>query len=185
MSPASQDLSRSPTLPRLLTLPLGFVPSRLNSAVLAQILNRVFKAELADGELDFLDQRIMLIRVLDARLSYRLTLRNGRLQAAAPVHRPAGHPAAGGPVRDEDLSIEGNTYEFLLLATRREDPDTLFFNRRLRLGGDTELGLYTKNFLDGLELEQRLGPLLNVLNQMTDMLGRLGSGPIGRPARRG
>jgi predicted lipid carrier protein YhbT len=143
----------------LLTLPLGLVPPRFNSALLAQILNRVFKPELAEGELDFLDDRVMLIRVDDARLSYRLTLRRGRLEAA-----PAGSGA--------DLSIEGNLYEFLLLATRREDPDTLFFNRRLRLGGDTELGLYAKNLLDSLELEDRLGPLLAVMNRAADLMGR-------------
>jgi predicted lipid carrier protein YhbT len=58
------------------------------------------------------------------------------------------------------------------LATRREDPDTLFFNRRLRLGGSTELGLYAKNFLDSLELEGRLGPLLPLMNRTADLLGR-------------
>jgi len=151
----------SPRLPSLLTLPFGLIPPRLNSAVLAQILNRVFKPELADGELDFLDHKVMRIGVDDARLTYRLTLRQGRLEAARPGAR-------------DDLSIEGNTYEFLLLATRREDPDTLFFNRRLRLGGDTELGLYTKNFLDSIEIEDRAGPLLGVMNRATDLLGRFG-----------
>jgi predicted lipid carrier protein YhbT len=164
MSAGGQDLSHSPRLPRLLTLPFGILPPRLNSSVLAQILNRVFKPELSSGELEFLDQRVMLIRVDDARLSYRLTLRNGRLQAA-----DSG--------RGADLSIEGTTYDFLLLATRREDPDTLFFNRRLRLGGDTELGLYVKNFLDGVEMEERLGPLLGVMNRVTELLSRFGSQP--------
>jgi predicted lipid carrier protein YhbT len=41
----------------------------------------------------------------------------------------------------------------LLLATRKEDADTLFFRRQLKTSGDTELGLYVKNFLDGLEPE--------------------------------
>lgn len=152
---------QSPTLPRLLTLPLGLVPGRLQTEVLARILNRVFAPELADGELDFLNNRVMRIRVEDARLEHRLTLRDGRLLAATPR-------------QTEDLSIEGNAYEFLLLATRREDPDTLFFNRRLRLGGSTELGLSVKNFLDSLELENRLGPLLGLMRGATDLLGRLG-----------
>jgi predicted lipid carrier protein YhbT len=151
------DASRSPALPRLLTLPMGLIPPRLNSTVLAQILNRVFAPELKDGELDFLDGKVMRIGVDDARLTFRLTLADGRIRAAK----------AG-----EDLSIDGNVYEFLLLATRREDPDTLFFNRRLRLGGSTELGLYAKNFLDSLELEGRLGPLLPLMNRTADLLGR-------------
>jgi O2-independent ubiquinone biosynthesis accessory factor UbiT len=159
---ARPDAFHSPRLPSLLTLPLGLIPARLNSAVLARILNRVFQPELADGELDFLDHKVLRISVDDARLTYRLTLRHGRLEAAR----------AGSP---DDISIEGNTFELLLLATRREDPDTLFFNRRLRLGGSTELGLYTKNFLDSVEMEDRLGPLLGVMNRATELLSRFGT----------
>ncbi|MCF7990267.1 MAG: SCP2 sterol-binding domain-containing protein [Thiohalocapsa sp.] len=161
MSVASDPLSRSPKLPRLLTLPLGVLPPKLNSTVLAQILNRVFKPELESGELDFLDEKVMKIGVDDAKLTFMLTLRGGRLEAV-PKDRPS------------DLGIEGTVYDFLLLATRREDPDTLFFNRRLRLGGSTELGLYVKNFLDSVEMEDRLGPLLGVMNRFTDLLGRFG-----------
>lgn len=152
--------SQGPRLPKLLRFPLGLVPTRLNSAVLAQILNRLFKPELAEGELDFLDRRVMLIHVEDAGLSYRLTLRHRQLEAARDG-------------TEDDLSIAGNVYEFLLLASRREDPDTLFFNRRLRLGGSTELGLFVKNFLDGLELDDRLGPIKKVLDGATGMMDRL------------
>jgi predicted lipid carrier protein YhbT len=35
---------------------------------------------------------------------------------------------------------------------RKEDPDTLFFSRRLLMEGDTELGLLVKNTLDAMEL---------------------------------
>ena len=52
-----------------------------------------------------------------------------------------------------DLSITGTLHTFLLLAARREDSDTLFFQRRLRMEGDTELGLEVKNFLDGLDVD--------------------------------
>lgn len=155
------DALHAPRLPAVLALPLGLIPGRLNSVVLARILNRVFKPELAEGELDFLYHKVLRISVEDARLDYRLTLRQGRLEAAR-------NSAAA------DVSIEGNTYEFLLLATRREDPDTLFFNRRLRLGGDTELGLYAKNLLDSIELEGRVGPLLDVMKRATELLSRFG-----------
>ena len=40
----------------------------------------------------------------------------------------------------------------MLLAQRKQDPDTLFFSRRLSMQGDTELGLVVKNALDALEL---------------------------------
>ncbi|MCP3869937.1 MAG: sterol-binding protein [Gammaproteobacteria bacterium] len=151
---------RKPTLPLPLALPLGLIPVTIHSTLLVQVLNRIFSPELVDGELDFLDGKVMLIRVTDARVSYRMTLTNGKLKAADGQ-------------RAHDLSIEGTVYDFLLLATRREDPDTLFFNRRLKLGGSTELGLYVKNFLDALELDDRLGPLLKIMDRTTGFIERI------------
>jgi O2-independent ubiquinone biosynthesis accessory factor UbiT len=161
MQAFSPSLPPGPRLPRPLALPLGLIPRPLHSKALALALNRLFARELQEGELDFLTDRVMAVRVQDAGLEYRLGLLDGRLLAA-----PAGTPA--------DLTIEGSLYDFLLLASRREDADTLFFNRRLRLGGDTELGLYVKNFLDGLELEGRLGPLAQLIDGAATLAGRLG-----------
>jgi predicted lipid carrier protein YhbT len=45
---------------------------------------------------------------------------------------------------------------FLQMLTRQEDPDTLFFHRRLAIEGDTELGLLVKNLLDRIELPAAL-----------------------------
>ncbi len=41
--------------------------------------------------------------------------------------------------------------DFHLLASRREDADTLFFARRLVMEGDTDLGLIVKNTLDAVD----------------------------------
>ena len=149
---------RSPLLPTPLTLPLKFVPAQVHNKLLVLALNQLFAQELQDGELDFLEHNVMRVEVTDTPLRFHLTLSGARLHVA--------------PVGPSDLSISGNVYDFLLLATRREDADTLFFNRRLKLGGNTELGLYVKNFLDGLELEGRLGPLLKLLNLSTDLMRR-------------
>lgn len=53
-------------------------------------------------------------------------------------------PAFGRP----DLTVRARLSDYAALALRREDPDTLFFSRRLVLEGDTELGLALKNALD-------------------------------------
>jgi predicted lipid carrier protein YhbT len=50
-----------------------------------------------------------------------------------------------------DLTIRSTVSGFLALALRREDPDTLFFTRRLVMTGDTELGLVVKNALDAID----------------------------------
>ena len=49
-----------------------------------------------------------------------------------------------------DVTVRASFADYLALALRREDPDTLFFTRRLVLEGDTELGLALKNALDAL-----------------------------------
>ncbi len=148
-------------IPPLLALPLRFSPPLIHNTALVTMLNRIFSQALREGELDFMRRRILRIRVLDANLSFCLTLVGDRLVA----HNHS---------QTHDLTIEGTAYDFLLLATRREDPDTLFFNRRLRLGGDTELGLYLKNFLDALEPEEQLGPLFKHLERMTALFEPVG-----------
>jgi O2-independent ubiquinone biosynthesis accessory factor UbiT len=52
-----------------------------------------------------------------------------------------------------DVTFTATAPDFARLALRLEDPDTLFFNRRLLIEGDTDLGLRVKNMLDAVELE--------------------------------
>lgn len=58
-----------------------------------------------------------------------------------------------------ELTVSASARDFLLLLARREDPDTLFFSRRLVSEGDTELGLIVKNLLDSLDPNAVLGQL--------------------------
>ncbi|MGQ0525489.1 MAG: ubiquinone anaerobic biosynthesis accessory factor UbiT [Betaproteobacteria bacterium] len=60
-----------------------------------------------------------------------------------------GLVARRGPHADASISAEAR--DFLALALRTADPDTLFFNRRLVMQGDTELALLVKNALDALD----------------------------------
>jgi len=55
---------------------------------------------------------------------------------------------------EADLMIAASAADFFLLAQRKEDPDTLFFSRRLVMEGDTELGLLIKNTLDAIDAPQ-------------------------------
>jgi predicted lipid carrier protein YhbT len=52
-----------------------------------------------------------------------------------------------------DVRIRGTFDDFWLMASGGEDPDTLFFQRRLAIEGDTECGLILKNLLDALEYD--------------------------------
>ena len=131
---------KAPLFPRLLLMPLAIIPDRVHSTAVVTVLNRVFAAALRDDEMDFLQGRSVRIHVRDMQLSFCITLQQGRLVASRARNMP-------------DLSITGTLHAFLLLAARCEDTDTLFFQRRLRMEGNTELGLEVKNFLDGLDVD--------------------------------
>jgi predicted lipid carrier protein YhbT len=52
-------------------------------------------------------------------------------------------PALGAP----DVTVRASLADYAALVLGREDPDTLFFTRRLVIEGDTALGLAVKNAL--------------------------------------
>ena len=134
-----------PLLPAKLSLPLKILPAFVHNKVLVTTLNRMFAKEIKDGELDFLQGKTVHISIEDAGIEYRFTLNNDKLAAANKNHSP-------------DLILQGTVYNYLLLASRQEDTDTLFFSRRLHMQGDTELGLYVKNFLDGMDMDSHRVP---------------------------
>ena len=123
------------------------------SKVMATMLNRDLKEYLEDGELEILEGKTLRVEVKDAGLGYSLTCDNDRLT-------PSDQTA--------DVIMSGNVHDFLLMLTRREDPDTLFFQRRLSIQGDTELGLGVKNFLDSLDWDSL--PLPDVAQKGLDKM---------------
>lgn len=129
-----------PILPTPLSLPLRAIPSFVHNKALVTTLNRIFREDLEEGELDFLQGKIVHITIEDAGIDYRFTLDENRL-------------IPGNNKQAPDLSLKGTIHDYLLLASRREDTDALFFSRRLQMQGDTELGLYVKNFLDGMDFD--------------------------------
>ena len=129
MQTSSKNSKSHPMLPAPLTLPLKVLPSFVHNKVLTTTLNRMFANEINEGELDFLQGKIIHISIEDASVEYRFTLDNDKLTAADKN-------------RSADLILQGTVYNYLLLASRQEDTDTLFFSRRLHMQGDTELGLY-------------------------------------------
>lgn len=136
----SQNKEQQPKLPTPLSLPLKILPGFVHNRVLVTTLNKIFAQELEAGELDFLQDKTIQVSIEDADIKYRFSLHNNKLVAADKHTTP-------------DLDLQGTVYNYLLLASRQEDTDTLFFSRRLHMQGDTELGLYVKNFLDGLDME--------------------------------
>lgn len=129
-----------PILPKKFSFPLKLIPAFLHNKALVTTLNKVFQKDIAEGELDFLENKVIQISIEDAEIKYRFSLKANKL-IAAPDNQQA------------DIKLCGTIYDYLLLASRKEDTDALFFSRRLKMQGDTELGLHVKNFLDGLDME--------------------------------
>lgn len=125
--------------PLALSKPLQLIPFSLKQKIMEQLLQTQFERSLADGDLDFLENRWLKIEVRDLQLVWFISNINNKL-----VVSRAEIP---------DVSFSGNTNDLVLVATRRQDPDTLFFQRKLIVEGDTELGLCVKNLMDSIDLD--------------------------------
>jgi predicted lipid carrier protein YhbT/chorismate mutase len=124
--------------PRRIAPLLRVMPLRWQRGLLEAGMARVLAAPLLDGELDFMHGRRLAIEVTDLRLRWVLELHQGRLCVTDA---------------EPEASVRGSVTDLLLLAGRLEDADTLFFQRRLVLTGDTELGLTARNILERLPWE--------------------------------
>ena len=164
MNPATAETAippspRRPTLPAPLAWPLTLIPGPVHSTLLTTALNVLFAAWMdQNADLAFLRDRVLAIRVRDARVDYRFRYSG-----------PAGFTPCQTD-RKPDLTLSGTLYDFLALATRREDSDTLFFNRRVVMEGDTALGLELKNLLDGMDLDAVGGPLPPLLRAANGLM---------------
>jgi collagenase-like PrtC family protease/predicted lipid carrier protein YhbT len=127
------------TVPAPLARLSARLPQLPPTLALTTALNLTPEALLPRSVLSPLTGRHLRVSVLDAGLSLDFTLgAGGRF-----------HPCrADTPV---DLTISAALRDFIALALREEDADTLFFGRRLFMEGDTGLGVLVKNTLDATD----------------------------------
>jgi len=118
---------------------LGRLPGFPGSMLFVTALNVALAKQLSPDVTEMLVGKKLRLRVLDAQWTFDFAWRNRRFVAC----QNAG---------TADLTISASAHDFVRLARRQEDPDTLFFNRRLTMEGDTELGLLVKNTIDAIEL---------------------------------
>ncbi|MEN0580261.1 SCP2 domain-containing protein [Phytobacter palmae] len=142
--------------PSLLSVPIKLTPFAIKRQVLEQVLCWQFQQARADGELEFLEGRWLSIQVRDIGLTWYTSVENSRL-----IVRESAVA---------DVSFSADASDLLMIAARKQDPDTLFFQRRLVIEGDTELGLYVKNLMDAIELEQMPKALRVMLLQLADFV---------------
>lgn len=125
--------------PRFLRRPLKLVPFALQQNLMERLLARVFKDAIQDGDFEFLAGKWLKVEVSDLELCWFISEQDGKLVVARDCERA-------------DVCFSGTTNDLILIAGRKEDPDSLFFQRKLKIEGDTELGLEVKNLMDSLDL---------------------------------
>lgn len=140
MQASNSTVSSSPKFPKPFSLPLKVLPQAVHNRLLANIINRILVNDLNAGELDFLQDKSVAIEISDIGMRYQMTLSGVRLVGA-------------NAQADNDLIVRASLYDFMSMASRQVDPDTLVFQRRLVMEGNTELGLGLKNYLDGMDVE--------------------------------
>lgn len=148
------------TFPRALGRLIEHLPTWPTSFTFSCILDMALRQVIKRRDLQALYGKRVAIHVTDVGLHLYFTVKSN------------GFSAASGNVTP-DLAISATAHDFYLLAMRKEDSDTLFFNRRLVVEGDTELGLVAKNTLDAIEnpmldIEQMLPK--HLLAQMKNVL---------------
>lgn len=119
---------------------LGRLPRMPGSMLFVTGLNVALARHLHPDTLRMLEGRALRIHVADAGLCFDYTWRGRAFRAARHGNT------------EPDLTIRANAWDFHQMIQRREDPDTLFFSRRLVMEGDTELGLMVKNTLDAIDM---------------------------------
>lgn len=120
--------------------PLSMLASRLphpGSAAFSAGLNIVLRRDLPHDVYQQLIGRHVEIAVSDWRVRFRFAITASRF---IPL-------AQGAAI---DLCITATARDFALLASGEEDADTLYFEQRAVVEGDTELALLIKNTLDAL-----------------------------------
>jgi predicted lipid carrier protein YhbT len=120
-------------------------------------LKLVFRDALHDGDFEFLEGKWLKVAVTDLGLDWYIGFRDEKLVVSQ---------------QDQvaDVCFSGQLNDLVLLAGRKEDPDTFFFQRRLSIEGDTELGLEVKNLMDSIDLDALPQSVTFLLNQLAEFV---------------
>lgn len=114
------------------------LPATPPAWLLVHSLNQLQKRQVLAADMSLLSGKTFAVEICDAGLTLTFRADEERFHTGSSGDAP-------------DLRLAANLADFLRLMLREEDPDTLFFSRRLRIEGDTELGLIVKNLLDSVD----------------------------------
>lgn len=130
-------------VPKPLEVFFSCAPSWPGSVALVAFLNLWVVPQMPEDVAEALEGQRLQIFVRDVGIEFNFRWTGQAFLAIPRISRLLKKPS---------LIISAKANDFWQLYSRKQDPDTLFFARKLLLEGDTELGLMVKNMLDSLEL---------------------------------
>lgn len=127
-----------PKLPGLLVKPFTNAPFFAQSFFLKKVITPIFSQLMLNTDPEIFKGRWIKLAISDIDLECIMSANNKLELEFLKTGRC-------------DVCIRGTLKSFMLLASQKEDPDTLFFQRDLVIEGDTDLGLHLKNLLDAFD----------------------------------
>jgi len=124
---------------KMLKLPLKLTPLWIEAigmgAIMGVILdsNKRFKERLRE-----IDDKIFLFEAVDLNKKFYLRIKDGDIKIIPHI------------TKIPDVVMKGETKVFFGLLLGKEDPDTVFFSRKLEISGDTAAAIHFKNILNSL-----------------------------------
>lgn len=122
-----------------LKFPLRLTPLWIEAigmgAVMGAIVdgNKRFKERLKE-----IDGKLFLFEALDLDKKFYLHIKDGDIKIIPHL------------IKTPDVVMKGETKVFFGLLLGKEDPDTVFFSRRLEISGDTAAAIHFKNILNSM-----------------------------------
>jgi len=147
----------------LLSITHKIMPTKLENYFVLHQVKRLSQPFMDDGEIDFLNDKIVEVEINDLPAKWYFTKIGHQLVMLDVAEAQTISP-------EPDVVFSATVDALVLMASQKVDPDTLFFNRKLKITGDTELGLEIKNLFDQFDLELLDKPFRKVLDSWSDEL---------------
>lgn len=119
------------------------LPESLFRANFSIALNYFLRDQIVEGRFSEVKNKWINIHITDLDICLYIVARKYFLEVSSSEE-------------DAEAKISLSFESIIDLLSQRTDPDTLFFNRKLSLSGNTETSLALKNILDSIEINEVL-----------------------------
>ena len=124
---------------KMLRMPLKLTPLWIEAIGMNVAMGAIVDSNTRFKErLKEIDDKIFLFEAVDLNKKIYMHIKDNDIKTIPHIKK--------GP----DVVMKGETTVFFGLLLGKEDPDTVFFSRRLEISGDTATAIHFKNILNSL-----------------------------------